>query len=73
MVTVLHFRLEARPRGFPLGETVAQFTQRLQRVAEKMNSPAFAGAHGRGLPGLSTQMLARCRWVVKNKGQRYLK
>ena len=52
---------------------VAQFTQRMQRVAEYMNSPAFAGAHGRGLPGLSTQMLARCRWVVKNKGQRYPK
>ena len=34
-----------------LGETVPQFTRRMQKVAAHMNSPAFAAANGRGLQG----------------------
>ena len=56
-----------------LGETVPQFTQRTLKIAEYMNSPAFPTTDGRGLPGLATQLLARCRWVIKEKGQRYPK
>ena len=56
-----------------LGETPAQFAQRVMKVEEHMNSPAFAAPGGRGLRGLATQLQDRCRWVIKNKGQRYPK
>ena len=56
-----------------LGETVPQFTQRMKKVELHMNSPGFAAADGRGLQGLATQMHARCRWVVKEKGKRHPK
>ena len=56
-----------------LGETVPQFTHRISKVAERMNSPAFSGGDGRGLPGLATELHERCRWVIDNKGQRYPK
>ena len=84
----LEARLEARPRGASsyvqarqeddfacrrLGETVPQFTHRISKVAERMNSPAFSGGDGRGLPGLATELHERCRWVIDNKGQRYPK
>ena len=56
-----------------LGETVPQFTQRMHKVADYMNSPAFAATDGRGLQGLAAQLHTRCQWVVRHKGQRYPK
>ena len=56
-----------------LGETVPQFRQRTVKIAECMNSPAFRTTDGRGLRGLATQLLARCRWVIKKTGERYPK
>ena len=58
-----------------LGETRAQFAQRMARVVRHMNSAAFSAsaANGRGLPGLSMELHGRCQWVIDNKGQRYAK
>ena len=56
-----------------LGETVAQFAQRMASVVHHMNSPAFAAANGRGLAGLATELHDRCTWVMRHKGQRYPK
>ena len=53
-----------------LGETVPQFSLRMRKVVEHMNSDAFTAAGGRGLAGIATQLLQRCRWVVDHKGQR---
>ena len=56
-----------------LGETVPQFTQRIQKVAQHRSSPGFAAADGRGFQGLVTQLHERCRRVVKEQGKRYPK
>ena len=54
-----------------LGETPAQFKQRMQKVEDFMNSDAFAADDGgRGLRGLATEMLERCKEVVKRQGER---
>ena len=54
-----------------LGETPAQFKQRMQKVEDFMNSDAFAADDGgRGLRGLATELLERCKEVVKRQGER---
>ena len=54
-----------------LGETPQQFTKRLKRVENFMNSDKFAKAdHGRGLLGLAKALPDRCKLVIKEKGAR---
>jgi hypothetical protein len=54
-----------------LGETPWQFTQRMKKVENFMNSGAFAKKNGgRGLEGLARDMPARCQLVIDRKGQR---
>ena len=43
-----------------LSETPAQFKQRLQRVEDHLNSPAFAAPGGTGLLGLAKELRPRC-------------
>ena len=43
----------------------------MQKVEDFMNSDAFAADDGgRGLRGLATEMLERCKEVVKRQGER---
>ena len=53
-----------------LSETPAQFKQRLQRVEDHLNSPAFAAPGGTGLLGLAKELRPRCQTVVDLKGER---
>ena len=58
-------------RSSRLGETPAQFKQRMQKVEDFMNSDALAADDGgRGLRGLATEMLEMCKEVVKRQGER---
>ena len=53
-----------------LSETPTQFKQRLQRVEDHLNSPAFAAPGGTGLLGLAKELRPRCQKVVDLKGER---
>ena len=54
-----------------LGETPSQFVKRMKKVERYMNSDAFAASNGgRGLAGLAKDLPARCKQVIKRKGQR---
>ena len=54
-----------------LGETPQQFTRRLKRVENFMNSDKFAKAdHGRGLLGQAKALPDRCKLVIKENGAR---
>ena len=54
-----------------LHESRAEFALRAKKVELYMNSPQFNGkAGGRGLLGLTQDLHARCRQVVKLEGER---
>ena len=53
-----------------LCETPRQFTARMQRVEDHMNSSSFAAPGRRGLTGLAKELRTRCELVIASKGQR---
>ena len=54
-----------------VGETPAQFKQRMKRVENYMNSEEFADSDGgRGLLGLAKSLRHRCQKVVDAEGER---
>ena len=60
-------------RTFPckhLNETVKQFKTRVAKVEAHLNSKSFAAPNGQGLEGLARELRARCKQVVKLKGER---
>ena len=54
-----------------LGETLPQFKRRMQQVQDFMNSDDFShGTSGRGLRGLATALLPRCKELLERNGER---
>ena len=51
-------------------ETPAHFKMRMERIADHMNSPEFAGRDGTGLLGLAKELRPRCEVLIKAKGER---
>ena len=51
-------------------ETHPQFSQRMQRVEDHLNSDDFAAPDGNGLLGLAKELRGRCKTVVQLKGER---
>ncbi len=51
-------------------EKVWQLKERMQKVQDFMNSPAFSAESGRGLAGLCTELHERCRGVIERRGGR---
>jgi len=46
------------------------FKGRMERIADHMNSPAFAARDGTGLFGLAMELRPRCQAPTKAKGER---
>jgi len=42
----------------------------MERIADHMNSPAFAARDGTGLLGLTKELRPRCEALIKAKGER---
>jgi hypothetical protein len=53
-----------------LTETLPQFSQRMQRVEDHLNSDDFAAPDGTGLLGLAKELRGRCQTVLLSKGER---
>ena len=51
-------------------ETAAHFKGCMERIADHMNSPAFAARDGTGLLGLTKELRPRCEALIKAKGER---
>ena len=53
-----------------LADTFAHFVQRLTKMEDHMNSPAFATKDGTGLLGLAKDLRPRCKELVRRRGER---
>ena len=69
---IAHIRrlLDTELAATRIWETPAQFTQRMKRVEDHLNSSAFAAPDGTGLACLAKELRSRCQQVIERRGQR---
>ena len=51
-------------------ESASHLRDRMQRIADHMNSPDFAVSGGNGLLGLAKELRPRCEALIEARGER---